>query len=200
MTTTPGRSAGGGTTAAGRFDWRVEGVFLAAWALLGLGMYLGAFAPEARDRRAALADQELLLANERDLDRVQTLVRDTRARLTRAEQDREQTPVRLRRASEVNERLARISAIGEAAGVKIDQLEPEKPAPFGRYAVVTIRVAGVASYSNLAGLIHRLHEEFPDTAAKAFRIAATQEPGSANGRFSVDLAWYTAPDAGPAPR
>lgn len=183
-----------------RFDWRVEGPFIAAWGLLGAVTYFGGVAPEVRAQRAAIADRELIAVQERELDTIRAKVVETRSGLERAEVDRDQAPVRLRRASEVNERLSRISGIAEAAGVKIDQIEPEKPSPFGRYAVVPIRISGIAGYGGLAGLIHRLHEEFPDTAARAFKLTALQEPGSANGRFSIDLAWYTAPEAGPALR
>ncbi|MCC6679092.1 MAG: type 4a pilus biogenesis protein PilO [Phycisphaerales bacterium] len=179
-----------------QFDWRVEGVFVVAWAVLGAATYFGGVAPEARARRAAVADMALIAVQERELETIRAKVRDTRRGLEQAEKAREQAPVRLRRASEINERLARISGIGESAGVKIDQLEPEKPAPFGRYAVVPIRISGIAGYAGLAGLIRRLHIEFPDTAARGFKLSALQEAGSANGRFTIDLAWYTAPETG----
>jgi len=177
-------------------DLRVEGVFIAAWGILGAVMYFAGFAPEVAARRAALVDIQEIAAQQRDLERIHNSIRETRHKLEKTERDRDDTPVRLRRASEINERLARISGIGESAGVKIDQLEPEKPAPFGRYAVVPIRIAGVASYSGLAGLIRRLHDEFPDTAAHAFKLTGQLEPGSVNGRFIIDLAWYTAPETG----
>lgn len=182
------------------FDWRVEGVFIAAWAMLGAVTYFGGVAPEARARREALADLEQISNQERELDDIRTRTHETRRGLEQAEKDREQAPIRLRRASEVNERLARISGIGEAAGVKIDELEPEKPAPFGRYSVVPIRISGVADYAGLAGLIRRLHIEFPDTASRSFKLTALQDAGSANGRFSIDLAWYTAPEPAQPPR
>lgn len=195
-----------------RWDWRVEGVFLAVWAGLALAIFAIGFRPEADARHRAASAHDDLIAREHERDLVRVQAEDARRRLEKAELLRDQAPVRLEQASQVNQRLSALSALAEGAGVKLDQLEPGKPSAQQRYTTVPVHLAGVASYVGLVELFRRLHDKFPDTRAPRFTLSANldapppvdQTPGKTSqnktpapeptGRFAIDLLWYAAPD------
>lgn len=182
----------------------VDAAGVAACALL-LGLaYLVGLAPRLRERAEAVQQRADLEMGRQEVARLEDERRALQARAADLESKLASGPLRPSRASEVNGRVQAIVELAEQCGLRISQLSPGSPVPGDRFVVVPLKARGTGGYAALTSLISTLHERFPDTAVAALTLTGSAA-GDATPEFSVEFAWYTAPDgttvtAAPEPR
>lgn len=115
-------------------------------------------------------------------------------RLVDARREVADLPLRLEPASAVNRRLNRLAEAAAAAGVALNEMQPQPAADGRHYQTVPIRVAGTGSYPACAAFLHALRAQFPDTAVRS--VDATNAAPGRTGNvatFRLELDWHTAP-------
>ena len=157
------------------------------------------------------ADLNARLNRSLDSDRQADLAQRTLADL----KSQEITAVTLKPASTMNQRLGDIATLAEPLGISITKLIPgpalaAPPAPAAAPSagapatppplttIVSIKLAGTGTYPAISGFLHALHDEFRDTALSSLKLSTNLEPHQSenlSATFSIDLAWYAAPDA-----
>lgn len=95
--------------------------------------------------------------------------------------------------SELNQRLARITAAAVECGLKIDQLTPGVATPAPRYTAVAMRLAARGEFRAASAFLAKLRGAFPDTGVVGLRASANAEQGTGNAEFAVDLVWFASP-------
>ncbi len=145
-----------------------------------------------------------------DIDRQTDLAQRTLTDL----KSQETTAVTLKPASTMNQRLGDIATLAEPLGISITKLipgpasaapPPPAPAPSAGSpaappltTIVAIKLTGTGTYPAISGFLHALHDEFRDTALSSLKLSTNLEPHQSenlSATFSIDLAWYAAPDA-----
>lgn len=176
----------------------IDGVGLAVLAV-GTGLwYIGAFSPMETRRAAVAGLQTTLAARSGELA---TLDEDwaklKRDQATLAEHAK--NAVQLSRLSTLNVRLGEIPAVAEVRGIVLDELAPGTttlPAQSGaKYQRTPIRMSGSAQYEAVQGLLGDLHTAFPDTEVVRLAMAGQSDAPGSDIRFTIELVWYTLPDA-----
>src|SRR4051812_11888621 len=118
----------------------------------------------------------------------------TRKRIEEARKEVEELPLRLEPATVVNSRLNRVAEAASAAGVTLNEMQPQTAVDSQHYQTVPIRVTGAGSYPAVAAFLHTLRTQFPDTAVVLID-AQNPSPGKENNvaTFRLDLEWHTTP-------
>ena len=75
------------------------------------------------------------------------------------------------------------------AHLSVAEIRPGVATEGRDFDAVPISLAGTGTYPACAAFMHRLHDQFPDTAIRSFR--AGQGDGT-TASFSFDLVWHTA--------
>src|SRR5207245_1402193 len=70
-------------------------------------------------------------------------------------------------ATRLTHRLMAINELSAAHEVRLDDVQPARPAAGERYDLLPIRVAGTGNYAALVAFLHRLHKDCPDVAVGA---------------------------------
>ncbi len=113
----------------------------------------------------------------------------TRQEVEQASAQLESVSVKLVSIDERNVRLANLTALATESGLIVDEVSPSEPEKGDLFEMVTIRLRGRGAYSDLAGFMHDLASEHPDTEIRTFRTARTGDEGS----FEMRLVWRALP-------
>ena len=174
-----------------RFNpWRVYATALLACAALTAGGYAAGVAAAIERGARVEAERAEFADRRREAGELATAAADARVELHAARQSLAALPLHLEPATMVNARLAKITELANEGRLSVSEVRPGAVATDGRdFDTVPIAIAGSGSYPAVAAFLHRLHEEFPDTAVRSFRAAQAE---GASAAFSFDLVWYTA--------
>jgi Tfp pilus assembly protein PilO len=102
----------------------------------------------------------------------------------------------LQPASEINQRLAALTALAGHSGLSLDELhQGQASESTPHYQTLTIHLSGNGTYRACATFLHALHEQFPDTGLQSLD-ATRPDPATATTTpvkltFRIDLVWYT---------
>jgi Tfp pilus assembly protein PilO len=177
-----------------RARWRTAGVVAAVCAAVtaaGYGLGISPTVEHLAEHRARLDE----LAARRDAGaRLRADLAAVRRRLDQTTRAVADLPLRLEPAAALNGRLHRLAEAATAAGVTLDEMQPQPAVDGPHYQTVPVRVAGGGTYPACAAFLHALRADFPDTAVRA--IEATNPSPARDGNavvFRLDLAWHTMP-------
>ncbi len=113
----------------------------------------------------------------------------SRQEVEQASAQLESVSVKLVSIDERNSRLADLTALATGSGLIVDEVSPGEPEKGELFEMVTIRLRGRGAYSDLAGFMHSLASEHPDTEIRTFRTARSGDEGS----FEMRLVWRALP-------
>lgn len=177
--------------------WRIDLAGLGACALVSALGYFGLVRPALNHQQTykqlvpKVAERSDELARARaDLKTMQDQLEQTGARL-------DALPLRLEQASRVNSRVARLADLASEMGLEVHEMLPDKARSGKRYDVVPISLSGAGDYNHVTRFMQRVHDSFADIAVMRFDLAS-DNPGSDDATFDIDLAWYTLPAMGMA--
>ena len=106
----------------------------------------------------------------------------------------EKLPLRLEPASQINQRLARITDLANACKLTITEIRPGLVTDAVEFQTVPIQIIGTGTYPACAAFLHKLHANFPDTAVRSLETANNNpSPASTAGVYRLELLWHTAP-------
>lgn len=168
--------------------WKLDAIGIAALLGLTAAAWFLAVQPVLAARQRGAADQQAFAAAHEQLADLGADVATARDQLTRASQERGLT---LEPATRLTHRLMAINGISAASDVRLDDVQPARPAAGERYDLLPVRVAGAGSYAALAAFLHRLHAACPDVAVGSLTVTGTPSPTTKPATFTLDLAWYT---------
>lgn len=173
--------------------WQWDAAGIAMLAVLSLTAYFAGFRPllagheEWAARRAALAAQREQAAKlQKALTAAQGRLEETRAALAKL-------PLRLQPASNVIAQLAAVSALANEAGLRIDDIHPERGVPGTHYETVPIQIVGSGTYTKCTRFVSRLCKVLPDTNVSSLEMGTNPADLMGAGTFRFGLCWYTAP-------
>ena len=164
----------------------------AAVYVLGIGPWLARAGELEKERAALTAALEQAERQRASLAASANAIAGARRKL-------ESSRVQLRPLATLNQQIARLTELAAACGLRIGQVTPGQAAVGTRAAAVPITLGGVGGYGQLVGLLERLRDEHPDVIVNGYRLAAVPAAGTENGpreaQFTLDLSWFSAPDA-----
>lgn len=160
-------------------------VLLAAAAVHWLGLRpLAAARAEAGELRAALASQQQVL------DTTQDLLQRGRGQVEQLSRQLEQAPLQLDDVSHLNQRLAALTELARDGQLLIHQMQPGEAIAGTDYEIVTIRLAGEATYQTFTRFIDRLHREMPDIEVRSLDIRGGAARANGAAAFRLECLWY----------
>lgn len=118
----------------------------------------------------------------------------TAAQLAEVTRALENLPLRLEPASNVNQRLARLTDLAtKECQLTIDEMRSGAVVDGADYQTVPILIAGSGTYPACAKFLHQLRTVFPDTAVRSFEtINNSASPDAPAATFQFDLVWHAA--------
>lgn len=175
--------------------WRIDAVGLAIVAGLSLLAYVGQIRPLLRARQDVTAHRADLEAQRRKLSEERAALQSLKSQLAADQAELARHNLELRPASQLNQQIGRLTDLAIEDGIQIDTVEPGKASSTLRYGTISVHVAGFGSYRNCAQYIRHVSERFRDSTVSKIQLTtqASAQPNSAG--FSLDLTWYTAPEA-----
>ncbi len=177
--------------------WRIDGIGAALCVAMTLVTYFAAVQPSSR-RHAVFATQRAELDARREDCRQLTETARALAEQSKASASELQgSPLRLEKPSQTNRRLAKITELANACGLKVNRITPASTIAGPRYGVVPIVLRGSGEYPTCVQFLRRLHKMFPDTAVAAIDLEASPNNAEIPTSFTFSLEWYTAPVNGP---
>ena len=175
--------------------WCTDAAGACACLVITLVAYFAGFAPLRWSRAGLAAKQSRLHSQSRRLSRLQSSTAALKGRVAEVEQALAESELRLDAADQVNGRVARLTELAGASGLKIDDVRLGESRRERRYTAFPITLAGSGSYGTCLVFLRQLNQTFADTAVTAFDLSARPTaPAAANFRF--ELLWYAAPPLG----
>jgi Tfp pilus assembly protein PilO len=164
-------------------------------AVVGLSalFYFAALAPLLAHQKTADAEQDGLQIAKSKVAEVAVELQTANARLASQRKLIADNPLKLESIGELNNRLARITALATAGGLDIAGLRPNTPVNGAQYATVPMELTGTGGFANCVRYLHELHEQLPDTTCTAVRLTGTPENPAA-AHFVFELSWHAAGD------
>ena len=100
--------------------------------------------------------------------------------------------IELQPASQVNQRLAALTALATANGLSLNELRPGAPTESSRYQMLPIHLTGSGDYPSCAAFLHGLHDAYTDVGLSALEALNSDTSGeSSRLSFQIELVWYT---------
>lgn len=147
---------------------------------------------QQRDARRAMSAE--LTARRQKAGQAAGALARARREAAAVEKTLEKTALRLEPATRVNDRLSRLTALANACGLSVDEVQPGRTVDGPHYQTVALRLAASGNYPAAARFLHRLHDAFPDTGVRTMETNnASPNPLVPAVAFRVDLLWYAAP-------
>lgn len=174
--------------------WKVDaGGACALLVVSALAYFLGAVPLMERHARASADVTELAAAREKAAESSK-LLEATRKSLAAQHADLAASPLKLQPLGQLNRRLAVVADVAAQAGASLDDVQPGRPVVGAKFDTMPVKVAGAATFTSFASLLHRLRSEMPDSGVDGFELTLTNPVGINAGasKFSFDLVWYTA--------
>ena len=126
----------------------------------------------------------------RELQHMETSLTSSLNRM-RAELDA--NPLKLRKASLRNERLALLTELAADFGLSVDGIQTSEIETDNHYDKVPIVLTGMGRAPDCGRFLHALNEEFPDMGVASFDLKGHPGPKPADVGFTFDMIWYAAP-------
>lgn len=133
------------------------------------------------------------------VEQANTLIGSTRGlrtQLSTAQMALAKIQIPLQPSTSINQRIAELTSLAGECKLEMQSIQPGTVASTPRFAQIPIQVAGTGSYRTCADFLHRLREQFPDTAVRAFELSVSPGDPTAETSFNVQLTWYVQPAAG----
>lgn len=119
-------------------------------------------------------------------------LQEMRRRLSRTEAELAKHELQLEPVGALNRRVAELTAMASACGLKIDEIRPGTSIVQEHHHCVPVKIAGRGSYRDAATFLGRLHERVPDVTAASLTLQG-QPNTAAPPTFELQLVWYAAP-------
>ena len=183
---------------AGWAKIREGGPIFAAAALccaaLSTACWIFAIGPALAQREARAGQTAQLEIRHRKADALTSQLAAVHRRRQAVEQSLLHSSLHLQSARIVNDRLARLTDLANAAGLSIEQIQPGQTANGPHYQTVALKLAGSGTYPAVARFLNQLHEKFPDTGVRAIdSTSGGTDPLAPLVNFRFELTWYAAP-------
>ena len=176
-----------------KFALRVDLIGVALTVVLTAGAYFIQVEPLIGQRETQRATVAELGTEQHKLPDLKRTMQSVRMRLDTVKQAIAETDLKLQPASELNERLARLTQVATDNKLQIDEVEPGKVMPGQQFETITIRLSGRGGYQDSTSFLRDLHRAMPDTSVTSMDLAAGGGVGKSDAGFSFILHWHTAP-------
>jgi Tfp pilus assembly protein PilO len=171
----------------------VDGAGAAACAAVVAALVFGGLLPLLHHRGDAEARRHDLVTQRQRAGAAKASLAKLEKQLAEARSDLARYPVRLEDARRVNHRLARITDLATARGLEVQGVEPGAVTRGPRYQTIALKLTGNGGYRGCVQFLHDLHDQLPDTAVTAVRLAGNPQQDGAPSTFDFELRWYAAP-------
>jgi Tfp pilus assembly protein PilO len=169
----------------------IDGLGLLAVAALSALFYFVGIGPLLEHQKAAAAQQQELQMKQIAAAAAATDLQTANARLADQRKLIADNPLKLQSLADLNNRLARITALATAGGLDIANLHPQAPIDGTQYATVPMELAGTGGFADCVRYLHDLHEQLPDTTCTAVRLSGSADT-PAPAHFIFELNWHAA--------
>jgi Tfp pilus assembly protein PilO len=177
-----------------RFNaWHVHAAGIAiAVGLSGAGYWLQIGPALARHEQAAAHAADLAAEQSRSRELERTLL-GAKEKLIFTEREVAGAEVKLEPPSQLNSRLARLTELAAANGLRVDSVESGQTVHSPRYSTIAVRLTGQGGYRSCAALLKQMHREMRDVAVVALEMGSGGVNSDTTVTFAFDLLWYTRP-------
>lgn len=177
--------------------WRIDGAGVAVCLLAAVTLYITIVHPSRLRHRDHAAQQMKLESRRQAARKLADQDGLLKAQLQELNQALRDTPLKIREARFINNRLADVAQLAGACDLKIDQMQPGRRMVGSHYETIPIYLNGAGTYPTFARLLHELHEQngFADTGIVSFDLSGDPASDSEDASFKLELAWHTAPGA-----
>lgn len=174
--------------------WRIDVIGLA----IVLGLSIGAYALQIQPLLQSHATHATLTADltakQQKAAELKETLRSVGTRRAEAQRTYAENNISLEPASQLNQRILRLTELATESGLVLDTIEPGKSAHAERYEAFPIHLSGRGDYRNCTKFLKILQDKLHDSGVTRIELSAS--PGinvPATGGFAFDLIWYTAP-------
>lgn len=180
-------------TTTERPQWEIHGVGAAVLLGLSAAFYAAVVAPEINARAAAREQRTQLEQRMKRDGTLASALDHAENELARVVAALDASPLDLKRADQVNQRLAALIEAANRRGVRVDGVQPGAPVERDRFVKVPIRLAGDGSFRACTLFLHELHAGFPDTGVESIELTGNPASSESGATFVFNLVWYAAP-------
>jgi Tfp pilus assembly protein PilO len=169
----------------------IDALGLLALAGLSVLFYFLVLLPMLTGQKTLAAEQQELQVQK---NKAAAVAADLQAANTRLASQRKliaDNPMKLESIGELNNRLARITALATVGGLDIADLRPAAPVNGTQYTTVPMELTGAGGFANCVRYLHELHEQLPDTSCTSVKLTGTPESPAA-AHFEFELSWHAA--------
>ena len=172
---------------------RIDAAGVALCAVGALLFYWASLRPVLHQRGSFAAQENYLNEQRRKIGEFGERVAAIRARFDEVNAALSENPIQLEQTDRVNNRIARLTDMGVASGLKIDEVWSGKITYGPQRASVPIHLSGGGTYRAWTAFMHQLRERFPDTAVDSFELKGNPGAQAAPAQFQISLIWWAAP-------
>jgi Tfp pilus assembly protein PilO len=184
-----------GSSGGIREFWRIDALGLAILVGTTVVAYAIQVQPLIRARQSIAVQQADLAVQQQKATELKGTAQTLKNQLTADQQTLTRENVQLLPASQLNQQIGRLTNLAVEDGIQIDTVEPGKTTTLARYGTVGVHVAGFGNYRNCATYIRHISERFRDSSVSKIQLSTQASAATASATFSLDLTWYTAPEA-----
>jgi Tfp pilus assembly protein PilO len=168
----------------------IDGIGLLVAAGLSALFYFAGIGPLLEHQKAAVAAQQELQMKQIAASDAAVDLQTANARLADQRKLIADNPLKLQSIADLNNRLARITAMATAGRLDIANLQPHAPIDGTQYATVPMELTGTGGFADCVRYLHDLHQELPDTTCTAVRLSGSADTSAAH--FVFELNWHAA--------
>jgi hypothetical protein len=173
--------------------WRLDAAGIACCAALAAAVCFLGIEPLRKDHARFLAEREQLESQRMLGARLETARANLQVRLEEARRAQAGGGPRLRPMTDLNQHLARISALAAEHELVIDDLQTGAAVPGILFEAVPIAVAGRATYRSCTAFLSGLRQACPDTSVLSLELVGDTVDPRRPGKFRINLQWRAAP-------
>jgi Tfp pilus assembly protein PilO len=180
--------------------WHLDAVGAVICVVATLAVYLGGAKPLMRNHEHLVAQQEQLRTQQRHVARLEDALTALREHLQTVRRALDDSTLRLKPLSSLNQHVAEISALATRNDLRIDDIQTGVAQTGTHYEAVPVHLAGSGTYRTCTTFLNRLRQTLPDTSVSSFSLTTTAGGSAGLGMFRIDLQWHAklSPTAGAA--
>lgn len=173
--------------------WQVDLAAALILAALTGAVYLVGIQPIIERQADLIAQRQQLQQQKRKAEELTATLTTLRNQLVQVRAATKESKIQLQPTGRLNRHMAEVTDLADECELNVHEVQPGEVKEGQRYETVPITLAGDGDYAACARFLHRLHDAFPDTGVRSFRVQSRRRGDGERTRFRFVLHWHAAP-------
>jgi Tfp pilus assembly protein PilO len=172
--------------------WEIDAIGAVVCIVLTAAVYFFGVSPVLDAHARDVAQQDQARAKQRAASAANNALLSMQHQLKLATAQATSSPLRLKPASQLNNRLAEITGLAQDAGMQIEDVHPGSNTHGRRFDTIPITISGKGCYITCVQFLHELRTTYADTGVSSFHLTGNPSDPAAMCDFSFSLDWFAA--------